>query len=521
MAGMQLTQALHKALRECPDRVAVVAGDQRPTFRQFAQRVQRLAGALHGLGVQPGDRVGMLALNSLRYVEFFQGCWWAGAVVNPVNVRWSAAEVAFSLDDCDTRVLLVDRHFAPQVDAVRALSRSLRTVVWADDGPAPAGLLSYDGLLAAATPAGDTGRGNADLAAVLYTGGTTGRPKGVMLSHGNFYVNALASMAALSRPAGGVGLVAAPLFHVAACALSIQLMRRQATQVLIPAYEETAVLRLVQDEGIHEMFLVPTMIRRLIQHPRFGDFDLRSLRHLFYGASAIDETLLAEAMARLPQVQFCQAYGMTELSPTVAMLLPDDHRPGPGQARRLRSAGKPLAVAEIRIVDPDDCELPTGQAGEICVRGPMVMQGYWNQPEATAQALRGGWMHTGDGGLFDDDGYLHVVDRIKDMIVSGGENVYSAEVENALAQHPAVSQSAVIGVPDERWGERVHAVVVLRAGQAADAPELMAHCKALIAGYKCPRSIEFRSELPTSPAGKLQKFVLREPFWQGRSRRVN
>jgi acyl-CoA synthetase (AMP-forming)/AMP-acid ligase II len=382
-------------------------------------------------------------------------------------------------------------------------------------------MLGYESLLAGAPPVGDAFRQGNDLAAVMYTGGTTGKPKGVMLSHANLYLDALGSIAAVQRPNGGVGLVVAPFFHVAGCGLSMQLLRRQATQVLLPAFDELAVLQAIQRERISETFLVPTMIRRLIGHPRFREFDLSSIRHMFYGASAIDEVLLAEAMAALPGAAFCQAYGMTELSPTIAMLAPEDHLPGPRQAQRLRSAGRPLPIAEIRIVDAEDQELPAHQIGEICSRGPMVMQGYWNQPEATATALRGGWMHTGDGGYLDEDGYLYVVDRIKDMIVTGGENVYSAEVENALAQLPAIAMSAVIGVPDDTWGERVHAVIVLREGQALDEAQVIAHCKGLIAGYKCPRSVEFRAALPISPAGKLQKFVLREPFWAGRQRRVN
>ena len=518
---MYLTQSLHKALRECPQATAVVCGTQRRTYAQFQDRIARLAAALRQLGLQPGDRVAMMSLNSMRYVEYFSAVWWAGGAINPVNIRWNPNEVAYSLDDCDTRILFVDATFAPQLATLRSLSRSLKTVVYTGDGPVPDGMLGYEALLAAAEPAADAMRGGDDLAGVLYTGGTTGMPKGVMLSHGNLYLNTLSSMAAVPRPSGGVGLVIAPFFHVAGCGQSLQQLRRLATQVVLPAFDELSLLQTVQAERVNEMFLVPTMIKRLIEHPRFAEFDLSSLRNLFYGASAIDEVLLTQAMAALPGVGFSQAYGMTELSPTIAVLPPADHLPGPHQAQRLRSAGRAVAIAEIRIVDPEDHELPPGQIGEICARGPMVMQGYWNKPRETEAALKGGWMHTGDGGYLDDAGYLYVVDRIKDMIVTGGENVYSAEVENALAQLPAVSMSAVIGVPDDRWGERVHAVIVLREGMAADEAAVIAHCKTLIAGYKCPRSVEFRTELPLSPAGKLQKFVLREAYWAGKRRRIN
>jgi acyl-CoA synthetase (AMP-forming)/AMP-acid ligase II len=355
----------------------------------------------------------------------------------------------------------------------------------------------------------------------MYTGGTTGLSKGVMLSHANLYINALSAVAAVARPAGAVGLVVAPFFHVAGCGLALQMMQRLVTQVVVPMFDEAAVLQAIQAERVTETFLVPTMIRRLIEHPRFAEFDLSSLGMLLYGAAPMDVALLDQAMRALPRAEFCQAYGMTELAPTISVLLPADHRPGPDQARRLRSAGRPVPIAEVRIVDGQGRELPPGAVGEISARGPMVMRGYWNKPLETAAALRDGWMHTGDGGYMDADGYLYVVDRLKDMIVTGGENVYSAEVENALAQLPQVSMCAVIGVPDDKWGERVHAVVVLRAGAELDEAAVLSHCRDLIAGYKCPRSVEFRTELPLSPAGKLQKFLLREPFWAGRERRVN
>lgn len=521
MHSTHLTQALHKALREQPDRDAVICGAERLSFARFADRVARLAGALQAQGVAPGDRVGMLSLNSARYVEFLYGCWWSGAAINPVNLRWTPKEIAYSLDDCDTRVLLVDRQCAPLVPAVREASRSLRTVIWCGDGPAPEGMLSYETLLDAATPVEDGRYGGDHLAAVMYTGGTTGRPKGVMLSHANLYLNGLSAAAAVPRPERGVGMVVAPFFHVGGCGLSLQMMQRLITQVVIPFFDEVVIFEAMQGEGVTETFLVPSMIKRLIEHPRFRDFSFPKFAVMLYGAAPIDATLLGQAMAALPGAQFSQAYGMTELAPTICVLSAADHLPGPQQATRLRSAGRPVPIAEVRIVDGEDRELPPGQVGEIVARGPMVMQGYWNRPDETAAALRGGWMHTGDGGFIDGDGYVHVVDRLKDMIVSGGENVYSAEVENAIALHAAVSMSAVIGVPDERWGERVHAVVLLRPGATLDEAALIAHCREHIAGYKCPRSVEFRAELPLSPAGKLQKFVLREPFWAGRERRVN
>ena len=516
---MRLTQLLNKGVLERPQATATVCGTRRRSFAELGDRVARLAGALQALGLPAGGRVGLLALNADRTLEVLWGTWWAGGVVNPVNVRWTPQEVAYSLDDCDTRILLVDDAFKGMADQLRALSRSLHTLVYAGDGATPEGMLSYEELLAQASPVADAGRQGDDLAGVLYTGGTTGKPKGVMLSHTNLVINALSGVAAASRPDEAVGIVTAPLFHVGGISLVIQLMLRQCKQVILPGFDEIAILNAVRDEGGSEVFMVPTMLKRLIEHPRFGEYDVSGLKLMIYGAAPIDGALLAQATKALPATQFTQAYGMTETAPTVAMLPAWCHTT-PGHEAKLRSVGRPVPIAEIRIVDPEGRPVPTGQAGEVIVRGPMVMQGYWGKPEQTAQALKDGWMHTGDGGRFDEDGFLYITDRIKDMIVTGGENVYSVEVENVVAQLPGVSMVGVIGLPDDQWGERVHAVVVLREGHTLTAEQVMAHCKGQIAGYKCPRSVEFRAEMPLSAAGKLLKHVLRAPYWEGKGRSV-
>ena len=288
------------------------------------------------------------------------------------------------------------------------------------------------------------------------------------------------------------------------------------THVMLPSFEPLAVLRTLQDESVTETILVPTMIQMLVDHPQAGDFDLSHLQILLYGASPISESLLKRAMALLPNAGLLQAYGMTELAPLATLLLPQDHL----VESKMRSAGRAGLCADVRIVDENDQELPRGQVGEVVVRGPHVMLGYWNRPEATAEALKNGWMHTGDGAYMDDDGYVFVVDRIKDMIVTGGENVYSAEVENAIAQHAAVANCAVIGVPSETWGETVHAVVVLKAGAALTTEALSAHCAERIPKYKCPRSLSFIEALPLSGAGKVLKRDLRKPFWDNHQRGV-
>jgi acyl-CoA synthetase (AMP-forming)/AMP-acid ligase II len=302
--------------------------------------------------------------------------------------------------------------------------------------------------------------------------------------------------------------------------LTMQLMLRLCRQVVLPGFDENAVLTAISAEKGSEIFLVPAMLKRLLEAPRFAQHDLSSLALVLYGAAPIDATLLNQAIEALPQAGFAQMYGMTELSPVIACLPAWCHTTDGQRSHKLRAAGLPVPIAEVRVVDGNDNEVARGTVGEIVARGPMVMAGYWNKPAVTAAALRDGWMFTGDGARMDDDGYVFIVDRIKDMIVTGGENVYSAEVENVILQMPEVSACAVIGVPDEQWGERVHAVIVLRPDRGLEADAVVAYCKGLIGGYKCPRSIEFRDALPMSAAGKLLKYQLREPYWRGLGRAV-
>jgi acyl-CoA synthetase (AMP-forming)/AMP-acid ligase II len=340
-----------------------------------------------------------------------------------------------------------------------------------------------------------------------------------MLTHGGLYVGQLSATMVATRPVEAVGINMAPLFHVGGLSIMLQFMLRLCKQVIIPAFQETVVLDVIQAERASETFMVPTMIRRLIEHPKFSDYDTSSLQLVLYGAAPIDDALLMQALQKLPHASFCQIYGMTEVAPLISALPAWCHRPDE-PAHRRRSAGRPVPIAEVRIVNSDDLPAATGAVGEIAVRGPMAMSGYWNKPQQTADVLRDGWMHTGDVGYMDEDGFLYIVDRLKDMVVTGGENVYSAEVENAITLLPQVAMCAVVGVPDEHWGERVHAVVVLRDGTSLSAEELIAHCRTRIAGYKCPRSVEFRAEIPLSPAGKMLKYKLREPYWKGRTRNV-
>ena len=515
-----LTQALHRTIQQKPHAVATSFAGRRQSWAQFGERVARLAAVLRGLGVAAGDRVAMMALNSDRYLEYYYAVWWAGGVVNPVNIRWSPAEVAYSLDDCETAILIVDDAFAGAVEELRGRSSTLRTVIHCGVGEAPAGMASLDALVSAARPVEDALRSDDDLAGIFYTGGTTGFPKGVMLTHTNLASNALSNVAEQIVMPGGITLFAAPMFHLANGAAMLASMTLGNTTVFVPSFTPAGVLQAIQSERATQVLLVPTMIQMLVDYPERANYDTTSLLSVLYGASPISEGVMRRALAAFANARFTQAYGMTELSPCATILPSWYHTPEGQAASKMRSGGRATFTTEVRIVDGDDRELPRGTVGEVCVRGPGVMKGYWNKPELTQAALKGGWMHTGDAAYMDDDGFVFVVDRVKDMIISGGENIYSAEVENAVAQHPAVAACAVIGIPSEQWGETVHAAIVLKPGQAATADEIAAHCRTLIAGYKCPRSVAFVEALPLSGAGKVLKTKLREPFWQGRQRNV-
>ena len=518
---MYLTQSLHRAAQQHPARIATRCGDRTHSFHTFADRVARLAGALQQLGMRDGDRVAMLALNSDRYLEYQMAVPWGGGVMNPCNIRWSAAEILYALDDSGSTILLVDETFRPMVEQFRGDARTLREVVYCGDGPVPAGMHGYEALIAAAAPVPDAVRRGDDLAGIFYTGGTTGFPKGVMLSHTNMVSSSLALHAEGMATPGGTYLHAAPMFHLADMAMSLMHCIEGNSHSFISAFSPEAVLDAIARDSVSCVLLVPTMIQMLVDHPAMQKGrDLSSLKTIIYGASPIAEAVLERAMTALPGVGFVQAYGMTELSPLATVNPAWYHTAEGRKAGKLRAAGRAGYCIELRIVDADGQEVPRGTVGEVVVRGPNVMQGYWNQPELTAAAVRNGWMHTGDGAWMDEDGFIFIADRLKDMIITGGENVYSGEVENAVAQHPAVAACAVIGIPNEQWGESVHAVVVCKPGQAVAAADLIAHCKALIAGYKCPRSVDFVDALPISGAGKVLKTKLREPFWRGRERNV-
>lgn len=502
---MHLTQGLHRAIQATPDKIATIYADRTRTFAEQYDRVARLATGLRDLGIETGDRVAILALNSDRYSEYLLAVPWAGAVVNPLNIRWSPVELTYALNDSTTRCLLVDDAFLAVAEPMRQSCADLQWLVYCGEGDTPDGMIGYEDLIAGQDPMPDSRRSGDDLAGLFYTGGTTGFPKGVMLSHRNLVTSALGTVATGQLLGeGSVFLHAAPMFHLADLAAWVGQVMFGGTHVMVPAFTPAAVLGAVQDHGVTDILLVPTMIQMLVDHPSFGDYDLSSARRILYGGSAISRGLLDRVIKLLPEVQLTQAYGMTEASPVLTLLWPKDHR-----GDHLSSGGRAAPHAEVQIVDAAGAVLPAGETGEICGRGDNIMLGYWNKPEETAAVLIDGWYRTGDAGYLDKDGFLFVVDRIKDMIITGGENVYSAEVENALSTHPAVAASAVIGLPHERWGETVHAVVVAAPGAQVSIEELTDYVRTRLANYKVPRSMEFVDALPLSGAGKVLKRELR------------
>ena len=507
---MSVLQGLRRACQINPRGTATIDGGRLQTWSQFRDRVARFAGALRAAGVQPGDRVAILSLNAVAYLEYFYAAPWAGALVVPLNTRLAAPELVAIINDAGAVALVIDDAFAAMLPALIPHLTTVRAVFSSTAAAAPAGAVSLDAAIDATAAVESAAPSADDLYGIFYTGGTTAASKGVMLTHGNIVANAMNMAAEAPFSTATVYLHAAPMFHLADCSATFTLTEAGGTHTFVPRFDPPAVMQAIQDLRITNSILVPAMIGMLVNAPEIGDYDLTSLTGLMYGGQCISEAVLRRAMAALPGCGFLQAYGMTELAPVATFLSPRYHTTEGPYAGKLRAAGRAAHSAEIRIVDDEDQEVPRGTVGQILVRGPIVMRGYWNQPALTAEALRDGWMHTGDGGYMDDEGFVFVVDRIKDMIITGGENVYSAEVENAIYQHPAVAMCAVIGVPDEQWGERVHAVIALKPGQTTSEAEIVAHCRRLIAGYKCPRTVTLRTApLQLSGAGKVLKTVLR------------
>ncbi len=521
---MNIAQGLAHAKKVSGTRQAVACGETRYTWDEFDQRTDALARGLASIGVVRGDRVAVLMLNCHRYLELYYACARMGAVIVPLNIRFARPEIVFILNDSESKVLVVDSTFAPHATG-RDTFPTVEGIVFCGE-ETPEGMINYDDVISKGThmlESVDQEMEDDDLAGLFYTGGTTGRAKGVMLSHKNIMANAINGIVAINFTSRDRWLHAAPMFHFADLAATFGLSALGACHVFIPMFQPEQVLQIIQKEQVTVTVLVPTMINALLNHPEVDQYNLSSLRRLVYGASPMPVELLKQGLQKWGQI-FMQGYGMTETSPLLTVLDTVDHilDGTPEQVRRLSSCGKEILGVEVRVVNVDGENVHPGEIGEIVASGPNVMMGYWRMPEATSAALVEGWMRTGDLATIDEENYIYIVDRVKDMIISGGENVYSVEVENALYTHPSVLEAAVIGIPDETWGEAVHAVVVCKPGMHVSSDELIEHTRALIAGYKVPHSVEFSQDaLPKSGAGKILKRDLRDKYWEGKSRNVN
>lgn len=504
--------------REAGDAIALQFGNRKTTYRELDRRSSQIANGLAALGVKPGQRVGYLGKNSDRFFEILYGAAKAGAALAPVNWRLAEPEIAHILNDAECSVLFVGAPFYEIACRIFSESHNLRRLIAVDGGAED--LTDFETWRDRQSDSDPMWPSDAqDDVVQLYTSGTTGLPKGVQLTNENLIVqiDQASQIGVCDYQQGDTALICMPVFHIAGVNMGLFVLCQGARGIVISEIDPGAVLKLIETERVKYAFFVPAVILSLLQHPNSATTDYSSLELITYGASPISDHVLVEAQKTMG-CGFLQLYGLTETTGGVCILPPSDHVAG---SKRLRSCGVAYPCAEIRVVDADGKSVPTGEVGEIVIRSPVVMKAYWNQPEAYAKAVVGGWFHSGDAGYFDADNYLYIHDRVKDMVVTGGENVYPAEVENALFGHPAIADVAVIGVPDEKWGEAVKAIVVLKPGAVASAEELGAHARKAIAGYKVPKSFDFVETLPRNASGKVLRRDLREPYWRGRERQIS
>ncbi len=501
---------------ERPDAPAITFAGTTRTWAETAQRVRRVAAALRTAGVRPGDRIAVLDLNHPSCVELTLACAQIGAANAVVNFRLAPPEIVYVVNDAQARLLFVGPEFAGAVEQMRervpTVERVVRVGGDADEFEAWVGAHEPDPAVHPAAPG--------DCFVQLYTSGTTGFPKGAMLTHRAMLAHAINVMADFEVDPDARVQVAMPLFHVGGTSYALLAIAAGAHVYVLRLPDPVAILDMLERDRITHTFLVPALLAAITQVPGAADRDLSALRALSYGASPMPLPVMRACLKLFPGVMH-QVYGMTEACGVVSSLGPADHD-DPAVAHRLVSAGTPTHGVEIEVRDPATGDpVPTGAAGEIWVRTDQLMGGYWGKPDATAAAITAdGWLRSGDGGHVDADGYVYVTDRIKDMIISGGENIYPAEIERVLAEHPAVADVAVIGVPDDRWGEVPKAIVVAAGGQRVDADALIAYAREHLAGFKAPKSVDVVDELPRNPTGKILKKDLRRPFWEGKDRQV-
>jgi acyl-CoA synthetase (AMP-forming)/AMP-acid ligase II len=505
--------------RAQPDALALVYQGRQASFAAFDRRINQVANGLIAAGLGPRARIAFLDKNSDRFFDLFLGAARANMVLVPVNWRLAPPEVAFIVTDAKAEALVIGREYLAMLDAIGDQLAGVKTILVVGDKSG--GYADFDAWQAK-QPDSDpaVAIAAADVAIQLYTSGTTGRPKGVELTNENL-------MAAVRMvDSGGLGpwgedeinLVCLPTFHIGGTGWGLNGIYAGAASIVLREAQPDQILAAFRQWRVTKAGFVPAVLLALVQHPECARTDFTRLNLIGYGASPIPLDLMRQAIEMF-KCGFLQLYGLTEVTGPAVGLPPEDHVAT--GSPRMRSCGKPLPGVAIRIVSPGGKDVAAGEVGEILIKGAIVMKGYWNLPDATAAAIVDGWFHSGDAGYRDADGYLYIFDRVKDMIVSGAENVYPAEVESALFGHPAIADVAVIGVPDAKWGEAVKAVVVLKPGASADAPGIIAFARERIAGFKCPKSIDFVEALPRNPSGKLLKRVIREPYWAGHDRRVN
>jgi acyl-CoA synthetase (AMP-forming)/AMP-acid ligase II len=510
-----LAETLRANARYHGDTLAVRCNGRSLTHAELYARARRLAAAWAGAGLQPMDRVSVLAMNEIEYFELYAAAELSGVVLATLNFRLAVPELAYILKDSAPRHLVFEAQYLPVVEQLRAQLPGIEK--YACIGGETPWARNYEHYLQQGVQEGvQEGKAafepvppsTGDLAYLVYTSGTTGRPKGCMLGQRAMTSFAETLSGVMQSSPSDRTLLMMPMFHVGAKMIQLGAHWQGGSVVLHRSFDAKAILETIERERITVTHMAPTMIQMLLDHPDIRRHDLSSLRMLVYSAAAMPVALLRRGLELLGPI-FTQMYGQTEGAGTV---LPAAHHRPDGNERdreRFKSIGVPMRGTEVRIVDAQERDCAPGAAGEIVIRGPMCMQGYWNNSAATLETLRGGWLHTGDVGRFDDDGFIYLVDRMKDVIVSGGENIYSREVEEALYEHPAVCEVAVIGEPDAKWGEAVCAVLALQAGAAADEDQLTAFCRERIAGYKRPRRYVFVTALPKLPSGKIDKREVR------------
>ncbi len=503
--------------RQNGDYVALDYVGRATSYAEFERYTAQIANGLLGLGVKQGERIAYLGKNSDRFYEILFGAARMGAVLAPVNWRLALPEMMHILEDAGARILFVAPPFYARAQELARACPELRTVFALEEDEA--GFLSYETWrrqqLARAPSFCPNG---SDTVVQLYTSGTTGLPKGVELTHDNLTTQLrLAGEIGMADYAQGeVTLIAMPVFHIAGVAMGLFSLAQGARGYVLAEADAEKILALIAEQQVNYAFIVPAVIQAMLLSPRAASTDFSSLKLITYGASPISDSVLGRAKSVFG-CDFLQLYGLTETTGGVCWLPPKDHVAG---SMRLRACGIAYPETEVRVVDAQGRSLGPREVGEVVIRSKLVMKGYWNKPEATRAALGNGWFHSGDAGYFDADGYLYIYDRVKDMIVSGAENVYPAEVENALFSHPAVADVAVIGVPDDKWGEAVKAIVVVKPGMTLGAEELSQYARTRIAGYKVPKSYDFVAALPRNASGKVLKRELRAPYWEGRGRQI-